>query len=369
MGVAKGLTGFLGRTMQRGNYAYVNARVRARRSKLLASDAYAKLLKMDISEITRHLEGTTYAREIDELASKFSRFDLLENALNVNEEREYAEIRDFTKGEVGQLVGRYLDRWFYQNIKTIMRGRSWGADPDQILKELLVEDRADFDFYNRLILAEGEGVTAVTEALAATSQGAEAHKVLKDAESDVEDPNLLLQAYEDALDRAYYENLLETIPPNNQENKLFLTFVKKEIDAKNLQTLLRLKKRDPEADAADHLLMAGYDFKPADLRRLAESPSLEDLVERLKEFKVYQDVKAELDELVEGGSLAPVQVALTRSVANFAQRFAYRNPLSVLPIINYFMRKNLEVRNLRAIARGKQAELDEDEIESLLVVI
>ena len=210
----------------------------------------------------------------------------------------------------------------------------------------------------------------VIEALGSSPEGAEAQKILRAAESKVEDPNLLLQAYEDALDRAYFENLLETIPPNNQENTRFLTFVKKEVDAKNIQTLLRLvRRRDEETAMMGHLILNGYEFGTADLRRLSEASTLEELVERLKEFRLYNDLKTELDALAEGGSLADVQVALTRSLADFAQRFAYSNPLSVLPIINYFMRKNLEVRNLRAIARGKQAGLSEEEIERLLVVI
>jgi V/A-type H+-transporting ATPase subunit C len=267
-------------------------------------------------------------------------------------------------------VGRYLERHFHSNLKTILRGRSFGAGPEAIVGELLIENRAEFNLFNQLINAEGEGVRGVIDALATSPHGSEAHKVLTEAQSRVENPDLALQVYEDALDRAYYERLLETIPPNNQENVLFLTFVKKEIDAKNLMTLLRLKRvPDEEVDVRDHLIMTGYEFKPADLRRLAEAASMEDLVERIKEFKIYNEAKTELDAVAAGQSLTPVAVALTRSVANFAQRFAYRNPLSVLPIINYFMRKALEVRNLRAIARGKQAELTEDEVQNLLVVI
>jgi V/A-type H+-transporting ATPase subunit C len=370
LGVAKSLTGLLGRSMQRSNYAYANARVRVRRSKLLARDSYAKLLKMDIPEITRSLEGTTYSREIDELATKFRGIDLLESALNVNEERDYAEIRAFTKGEVGVLVERYLERFAHWNLKTILRGRSWGASTEEILRELLIEDRANFEFYNGLIHAEGEGMRAVVDALAGSPEGKEYHRILKAAEDKASDPDLLLQFYEDGLDRAYYANLLESIRPDTQENRLFLQFVRKEVDAENLQVLLRLRGSSPEGfDVMDHLLPAGYELKVADLRRLAEASSLEDLVERIKEFEVYQEIKAELDALKDGDSLTPVLIGLKRTVGDFAQRFAYRNPLSVLPIINYLMRKNLEVRNLRAIARGKQAGLEEDEIERLLVVI
>src|SRR5687768_5356659 len=99
--MARGSMPIIGNLLQRSNYAYANARVRVRKGKLLPRETYQKLLKMDIPEITRFIEATEYGREIGELSTKFRGIDLLENALNVNEERNYAEVRDFVSGEVG----------------------------------------------------------------------------------------------------------------------------------------------------------------------------------------------------------------------------------------------------------------------------
>jgi V/A-type H+/Na+-transporting ATPase subunit C len=367
--VAKSLLGLLGKAAQGSDYAYVNARVRVRRSRLLARDSYAKLLKMDIPEITRFIEGTSYSKEVTELAAKFSGIDLLESALNVNEEREYAEIRKFSRGEVGTLVQRYLDRWMHWNIKTILRGRSWGAKPEEMLKELLIEDRADFTFYNNLIHAEGDGLGGVIEAVGSNVLGLDAYRVLKKAQSELQNPDLALQAYEDALDRDYYERLLGSVDTSNDEDKLFLQFIRKEVEARNLSTLVRFKAREGASDPTPFLIQAGLELKTDELRRLADATSLADLVERLKEFKIYNELKEPLEAAAQGEGLSQLQIALTRSVGDFVQRFSYRNPLSVLPIINFLMRKHLEVRNIRAIARGKQAGLTEAEIERLLVVI
>ncbi|HEX9815433.1 MAG TPA: ATP synthase A1 subunit C [Candidatus Thermoplasmatota archaeon] len=361
---------FIGGMLQRSNYAYANARVRVRRGKLLPRDTYQKLLKMDIPEITRFIESTEYGREINELAVKFSGINLLENALNVNEERNYAQVKEFAKGEVGSLVRGFLDRWTFWNLKTVLRGRYWGASPEDIVRELLIENRDDHEFYQALIHAEGTGLKPVVEALAVMPRTASVARTLRDAETKAKDDSFLLQAYEDALDRAYFENLLETIPPNNRENQLFLRFVKHEIDIRNLQLLLRLKSRpDSPSDVGALLLPGGYELKDAALRRLGEAANLDDLLERLKEFKIYDKIKDAVAQSQPAKSLTPIMLALTRSLADFAQTFAVLNPLSVLPIVNYLMRKNLEVRNLRAIARGKQGGLTEQEIENLLVVI
>jgi len=362
--------GFLGKMVQRSNYAYANARVRVRKSKLLPPDTYAKLLKMEISEITRFIEGTEYGREVDELAAKFSGIDLLENSLNVNEERNYAEVRDLAKGEVGRLVSRYLERFDAWNLKTILRGRYWGAPREEIQRELLIESRHDYDFYRGLMDVEAAGVKPVVEALASTPKGAEYHRILRDVETRVNDEGLLLQHMEDALDRAYYTRLLETINPEDPDSALFLQFVRKEIDTVNLGILFRFEWRnDPSTRVLEFMLPGGLELREADLRRLAEATTRHELVERLKDYAIYEEIKPALERALETNSLATVQLALKRSLGDFAQRFSHRNPLSVLPIVNYLMRKHYEVRNLRAVARGKEAGLSEAEIESLLVVI
>jgi V/A-type H+/Na+-transporting ATPase subunit C len=368
--VQKRKTGFIRRLTQRSTYAYVNARVRVRKSRLLPRDSYLKLLKMDIPEITRFIEATEYGREINELASRFSGIDLLENSLNVNEERNYAQIRELATGEPGELVGRYLERYRYWNIKTILRGRIFGATSEQMQRELLIENREDYDFYRRLMDAEGAGLAYVLDAMAEDPRGAEAAKLLRPLEESHRDDPLLLQRLEDALDRAYYTRLLESIPRSGMENQLFLAFVRKEIDTVNLSMILRFEWRDdPSTRVLEFLLPQGLELSEADLRRLAEASNRSELVERLKEYRIHEDLKGALAKAQETNSLVPVQIALKKSLGDFAQRFSHRNPLSVLPIINYLMRKHHEVRNLRAIARGKMAGLAEGEIENLLVVV
>ena len=365
----RGATGFIGRMVQRSNYAYANARVRVRRSKLLPRDTYAKLLKMDIPEITRFIEATEYGREVDELATKFSGIDLLENSLNVNEERNYSEVRDLAKGEVGSLVARYLERFTTWNLKTILRGKFWGAKPEEIQRELLIENREDYDFYRTLIDVDG-GLTATIDALAGHPKGAPYHRTLKSVEHKLTDETLLLQHVEDALDRAYYANLLATIPSNGTDNQLFLQFIRKEIDIANLSILMRFEWRsDPSTRVLEFMIPGGLELSDADLRRLAEANTRAELIERLKEYKIHEEIREAVEAAQQSGSLTPVLLALTRVKADFAQRFSYRNPLSVLPIINYLMRKHVEVRNLRALARGKQTGLGESDIEPLLVVI
>ena len=59
---------------------------------------------------------------------------------------------------------------------------------------------------------------------------------------------------------------------------------------------------------------------------------------------------------------------LDHYIANRTKRFSYLYPLSVLPVLDYLLRKEREVYNLRAIVRGKQTGLSSDRIEELVMV-
>ena len=51
-----------------------------------------------------------------------------------------------------------------------------------------------------------------------------------------------------------------------------------------------------------------------------------------------------------------------------SRRYSYLYPLSILPILDYLLRKEKEVRNLRTIVRGKDLKLSNEQIEEIMVV-
>ena len=51
-----------------------------------------------------------------------------------------------------------------------------------------------------------------------------------------------------------------------------------------------------------------------------------------------------------------------------AKKFAHMYPLSVVPVIDYMIHKEIEVNNIRTVARGIESGLDKDIIKGLLVI-
>jgi V/A-type H+-transporting ATPase subunit C len=345
-----------------GNYAYATARVKARKAFLFPRDTYLKLLQMDVPEISRFIGESKYKEEIDELATKYSGIDLMEYALNLNLARDFGQIMSFCEGDLKLLIGSYLNRWDVWNIKSILRGKSFGASEEEIRETLVPAGSLSTQKLNDLIR---KGTIAdVVEGLAGTMF----YKPLTSA-LDEYNRTHLLSAFENALDKAYYANLMSIKIAGTTADELFISFIKHEIDAINLRTLFRLKRENVEHDKImAYMIPGGKKFGMDDLRKLAQAPSYNEFVGMLKEYKLPEDMGQAIQKSQETGSLNSVEIALRKALIANGEKISHLYPLSVTPILGYIVRKNTEVNNLRIIARGKESHLSDEAIKSQLVI-
>ncbi|MDD1769876.1 MAG: ATP synthase A1 subunit C [Methanomassiliicoccales archaeon] len=347
--------------VKRGNYAYACARVRAKKSLLLTKDAYPKLLMMDLNEIGRFMGETQYKTEISELALRYEGVDLIELSTSKNLARVYTGILGFTKGELRDMIAAYLARWDVWNVKTVVRGKYYGASVDEIREDLVPAGRLREEDLNSL-LALGS-IPEVLDAL-----GKFDLSVPEEVRSSFEKEGLL-SGLEDYLDKLYYSKLLSTIDVKRRPEQRFMAFMKKEIDATNLLTLLKLKMEGLSPDKiVGYRIDGGASLHEKEFARLASLESLDAVVSELAKYPFYEDIKEFLEVMKQTKSLTEVSLAMKRHVLKEAQTFSRVYPLSVLPIIDYMIRKRTEVDNLRIIARGKQGGLDSETIKKLLVI-
>ncbi len=356
-------------TASRTNYPYATARVRAKKAKLLPPEAYLKMLKMSIPEITQQISETVYQEQVDELAKRFSGIDLVEGALNLNEEQTNAQVRHFTGGEAHDLVSAFLRRHDYHGIKVILRGKHYGAPREEMLRELLIEDKEDYEFLSTLMTDDVEGIQGVIDTLRASKGKGRTYAIaLKQAENITSEPGL--SEYEDALDRAYYAELLATLDAAGKAGQaaarnLLERYVRLEIDIVNLLAVLRYRKSGLDWDSVRAQLVPGGSELPVDaLQRIHGAEHTEDIKKELSGSKFAQT----LDEGLDADSLTRVEIDARKRLMKFASGFSHMIPLSILPIIDFLLRKNTEVRNLRAIARGKEAGLKEETIQQMLII-
>lgn len=347
---------------RKGNYAYACARIRAKKSLLLRKDNYPKLLMMDLNEIGRFLGETQYHVEMAELASRYSGVNLIEIGTSRNLARIYRQVLNFCSGELKNMVSSYLARWDEWNVKTILRGKHYGATVEEIVEDLVPAGRFDEEYLRSLI-----GLESVSDILDAVGKkGGSA--IPNEIRASYEDTGTL-EPLEEYFDKIYYSRLLESIRGKKRPERLFLAFIQKEIDINNLRTLLKLKREGiPFERVRIYFIDGGKELRVNELVRLAGIESFEQMLDELSRFSFYEQIKDVLEDAKETGSLTKVMLALQRYLAKEAEKFSHQFPLSILPILDYMLRKKVEVDNIRIIARGKESGLDADVIKGLLVM-
>jgi V/A-type H+-transporting ATPase subunit C len=344
--------------IESGNYPYVTARVRAKKAALLSQDIYERMLQMEIPQIARVLSEGAYKAEILALATKASGVDLIELATSRNLAAVFTQIIEFSEGELRQMIGWYLDRFDVQNVKTIVRGKLFGASAAEIQEDIVAAGSMRESFLQSLI--ELSTLEEVFDRLEGTIH-AQALYDLGLKPSEVQRWN----EWEDRLTKLYYENLLVVIPERTDGTRLMREFVRREIDIVNVRTLLRLWASKATLPY-DPFVDGGLEIQREELVEMV-SLDANALTARLREYLLTEDLASEIKDLQARGV-----GSLVRRVEKLhlleAGRYAHVHPLSVLVILDYIVRKDREVQNLRIIARGKESALPSEVIRELLVI-
>ena len=140
-----------GKRGRKGNYAYACARVKAKKKFLLDKETYPKLMMMDLSEIGRFLGETQYKEEMTSLASRYEGVNLIELGTSLNLARTNTQVLSFCTGDLHDMVEKYLARWDMWNLKTIVRGKFYGATAEEIQEDIVAAGKMSEDSLNFLI--------------------------------------------------------------------------------------------------------------------------------------------------------------------------------------------------------------------------
>ncbi len=349
------------RSVRKGNYAYTVTRVKAKKSHLLKEDDYDKMIQMSVPEISRYISEAGYHKEMTDLAGKYSGISLVEHATYENMANVFNSILGASQGELADMVAAYLAKWDLWNLKVILRGKSYGVDAEGIREDLVLAGKVDEESLNKLI-----SLDSVDEVLAECSKAGKVTVPADVIASYKETGNLGI--VEDCLDKLHYQKLLDSINPYTQPTRIFLDYIRKDIDVINLKTIMKLKLEGIYGDEVMKYYIPGgmeIDSKYAQLLANYDTikGSLGDL-SRLEVFEEYIKPALEEDDLTHKAVLSSVK----KYQADQAKKMAHMYPLSVLPVIDFMVAKETEVRNIRVVARGVNSGLSRETIKSLVVI-
>ena len=236
-----------------------------------------------------------------------------------------------------------------------MRAKTYGASTEQVEEDLVPAGSLPVEFLRELATAP-----TLDDAFRRLD-GTIYAEGLEGPASEVKN----WAAWEDRVSRIYYAGLLQSVQPSTDANRLMRQFIEREIDIVNLKTLLRVWAAKAAFDRAI-FLPGGYEMTEAELGEMVRLDKAA-LMARLRAYSFYDDIAGDL-ERVEATGVG----ALLRKVEKVhlieATKYSHLHPLSILPILDYILRKDREVQNIRLIARGRESGLSTDVIRELLVV-
>ena len=338
----------------KARYAYGTARVRAMKVKLLPQETYTKLLVMALPELTRFIEESEYKAEVDELARKYSGIDLIEFATHLNLARTFVKLTEMTMGEPHDLIVEYLRRWDIREIKTILRGKLYGASDEEILRVLVPSGELPLEFLQSLV--RKPSINEVIEALKDTVY----YEIIKDI-----DYSESLMKLEDALDKFYYVRMVDLVSKITGSS-LYLRVVQMEIDVANLKTLFRLRNAGISgARALEYIVPNGLYLTEQEIEKMVNAP-FEEFVSLLGKYPYWNAISDLVTDGIE--SLSRIELRLDKFLNEHVWKTSTFYPLTVLPMLGYMLSKDTEVENIQAIARGKEAGLPEAIIKDHLIL-
>jgi len=344
--------------LELGTYPYTYVRTQVMKSLLFKKDDYDKMLKMGFNEIAKFMQESNYKKEINELATEHSGADLLEIALNRNLSYSFKKLIRISTGGLSLLIKEYTIRKDIDDIKTILRGKFTCADEKLIINSITAAGTLSLEHLTSLLKKD-----SIEEIL--KNNKIMAFELLKDGLNEYNEKKTLV-GIENAFDKFYYYHLIKFSRFLPKQGALFREFLQKEVEILNILTLLRLKKIKFDKEAIKKFIIpSGY--KSTKLMTLADVDDLEELSRALEKTEYKDVIKKGFEEFKEKGSLITLETDLYKYLLKQAIMLLHLHPLSVDVILGYMFAKDIEIRNLKIIVKGKQLGLSEEFIEGQLV--
>lgn len=342
-------------------YPYTYVRTVVMRSLLFKREDYHKMLKMSFSEIAKFLQESHYKREINALAIEYSGVDLLELALNKNLAESFKKLIRISSYELALLIKEYIKRKDIEDIKTIIRGKFTNTNEKIITSSITAAGTLSYDFFFSLLKKESiEEILKNNEIVD--------FSFLKSELKYLNEKNNLV-GIENALDKYYYNHLIQFSRMLPKQGTLFRNFLLKEVEILNILTILRLKKAKFAKEVVkDFIIPYGDKLNDSKIMNLATLENLDDVSKALEKTEYGDIILRGIEEFKKNGSLITLETEFYRHLLRQSILFMHQHPLSIDVILGYMFAKDVEIRNLKIIVKGKQLGLSEDFIESQLVI-
>ncbi len=341
------------------DYGYINARIRAYKSRLLGVDVYEELLRASsVEDVARALRETPYGEDLVRIGEELDPEDRIQRALHRNLSRTYRKIIAFSGGRPRELLEVVFGRYDVHNLLSILRGKILGIGPSEIRLSLLPAGVLDPTRLEDLLAREtARDVLEVLATWNLTLPFRLTREVFKASEAGRVD---LLEQHLVSGYVAWASERLATRDPNAGLVRHILELW---IDVRNILGVL-LFVRDGLRPAGRMVWLEGGHLSAARRRRLLAAQSFEDVRNALRGTAFGDAVPGGLSPV----DLPSVERRLEERMIRHALEARKTDPLGIGIPLSYIYAKDNEVTNLRMITYGKAFGFGAREIREYLVL-
>jgi V/A-type H+-transporting ATPase subunit C len=351
---------FLSKTVQNITpYLYMNARLKAKEGKLITKGQFEDMVSAhSLSEISSLLEGTAYGNEMQGVMINDA--EAVEEVLKKHRDALYGEIMGMMPAKIKDVFS-YLDReGEASTIKGIFRdihGQLFAEPETQA-----IVPTGEFHEETLKRMYESRSVAELLPLLEGTRYESLMEKL------PVYEQTKKLNVFESAVDNLVLTETWKVISSRNDLSQIHTYFATK-MDLMNLKVLLRAKRDRLSWDEIENFLLPLGSLYQHAKTSFGEEEDVRGLINSLEGTSFYTPLMEVFPEYEKTSSLVPLEKAVDEFLLRMGWDIAVKHPFGVGPLMGFLSLKEAEMRNVKTIAVAKEAQLDQDEIRSLMVSV
>jgi vacuolar-type H+-ATPase subunit C/Vma6 len=348
-------------------YSFINAKLRARISKILPDEMFDQLAKApSLDEALALLQETPFAG-LEEIYSRTGDLKQAELELLKNEIELYRNIRQYLHHNSMELVDALLTQFEIDNLKNAIRiyfNRKIRKRSDDISIHYILYDRIIHEIPIDIILnAEN------FDEIAGVCEGTPYSQIIRKYSHTVESEGSLFRM-EIAFDHFYYNNLLSSIDKQDKKDRtIALRLTGVEIDLQNINWIIRFKNfYDLPLDAVlAAIVPGGFNLDKSIIDELYSAQNVTSVLQGFVKSK-YPGLSALLSSQTTDSTsrLLLIRRILEEIMKHEVQRILAGYPFTIGIILSYFVLKRNELRKIRIILNAKQLRIEQERIESMI---
>jgi V/A-type H+-transporting ATPase subunit C len=349
---------FLVKTVQNITpYLYMNARLKAKEGRLISKAQLEDMLSAhSLSEIFSLLEGTPYGSEMQGLMINDA--ETMEEVLQKHRTTLYGEIMGMMPAKIRDVFS-YLERELEAStIKSLLRDIHAQKPAEQMGQELVSTKEFHEETLKRMY--ESRSIAELVPLLEGTT-----YEPLMERLPSYEQTKLL-NGFESALDRIVLTETWKVISSRNDLSMIYDYFATK-IDLMNLKIVLRAKRDRLSWDEISSFLLPQGSLYHHAKTGYGEEEDIRGLINSLETTPFYSALVEVLPGYEKTSSLVPLEKVVDEFLLKMGWDISVKHPFGAGPLMGFLSLKEAEMRNVRAIAIAKEAQLDHDTIQSLMV--